>query len=96
MQIVAVMRKYNDGMHWELWDSETGNLVGDYDSEDAALAVVRDALRHHGPAAVAPLTPGAEHDDENGPDDDLPAVLGGHELVARAQQDAPGQASGGT
>ncbi len=43
-------------MHYELWDTETGNLVGEYDSEDAALAVVRDAQRLHGPDALTALT----------------------------------------
>ena len=80
-------------MHWELWDTETGNLVGDYDREDDALAVVRDAFYRLGPAVIAPLALGAEHDDEGGIDDDLPPVLQGQDLVARIQRDPPGQAA---
>jgi len=80
--------------HWELWDTETGNLVGDYDSEDEALAVVRDALRRLGPAAIAPLALGAEHDDEGGVDDDLPPVVQGQDLVARLQHSPAGHADG--
>ena len=81
-------------MHWELWDTETGNLVGDYDSEDEALTVVRDALRRLGPTAIAPLALGAEHDDEGGLDDDLPPVLQGEDLVVRAQDGPAGRAAG--
>lgn len=71
-------------MHWELWDTETGNLVGDYDDEAAALAVVRDVLRRHGSGPLAALALGAEHDDEGGDDAALPPIVGGVELVARA------------
>lgn len=74
-------------MHWELWDTETGNLVGDYDSEDGAPAVVRDALLRLGPAAIAPLAPGAEHDV-------LSPILQGQDLVARLQRGPDGQAAG--
>jgi hypothetical protein len=80
-------------MHWELWDTETGNLVGDYDSEDDALAVVRNALRRLGPAAIASLALGAQHDDERGIDDDLPPVVQGQDLVARVQRGPSGQAA---
>lgn len=31
-------------MHDELWDTESGNRLGDDDTEREALAVVRDAL----------------------------------------------------
>jgi hypothetical protein len=35
-------------MHWELWDTESGNIVNTYPTRDAALTVVREALRRHG------------------------------------------------
>ena len=38
-----------------LWDLDTGNLVGVYDSEPAALAVVRAAITAHGTACIDPL-----------------------------------------
>ena len=76
-------------MHWELWDTETGNLVGDYDTEAEALAVVRAALARHGPDAAAWLALGVEHDDEGGDDAVLPPVLRGTELVARARDTNP-------
>jgi hypothetical protein len=42
-------------MTFALWDLETGNLVGVYASEPEALAVVRAAIREHGPEYVIPL-----------------------------------------
>lgn len=82
-------------MHWELWDTESGNMVGDYDSEADALAVVRDAVRRHGPGVVRTLALGAEHDDEGGDDAVLPPVIQGADLVARAADTPTGQTSTG-
>ena len=77
----------NCRMHFELWDTETANLVGSYDSEAAVLAVVREALRRHGPAVVRALALGAEHD-ETGDDARLPPILAADALLARvAAQD---------
>ena len=45
---------------YELWDGETRNLLGTYPSEEAALAVVRNTVRKHGPGAVASLFLGRE------------------------------------
>ena len=75
-------------MHWELWDTESGNMVGDYATEAEALTVVRNALRQHGSSVVATLALGAEHDDEAGNDDDLPPVISGQDLAARALGDS--------
>ncbi len=82
-------------MHWELWDTESGNMVGDYASEAEALNVVRDALRRHGSSVVVMLALGAEHDDDAGNDDDLPPVISGQDLVARALGDSSGQVTAG-
>ena len=86
--------RYTSGMHWELWDTESGNMVGDYDSGAEALNVVRDALRRHGSSVVATLALGAEYDDEAG-DDDLPPVISGQDLAVRALGDASGQVPAG-
>jgi hypothetical protein len=83
-------------MHWELWDTESGNMVGDYDSEAEALAVVREAVRRHGPGVVATLALGAEHDDEGGDDATLPPVIHGTQLITRVADSQPGQASSGS
>jgi hypothetical protein len=80
-------------MHWELWDTDSGNMVGDYDTEADALVIVRDAVRRHGPAVAATLALGAEYDDEAGSDDELPSVLSGGELIARAERAASGHAA---
>ena len=37
---------------YELWDGETGNLIGAYASEQEALAAVSDAVHRYGPAAT--------------------------------------------
>jgi hypothetical protein len=84
------------GMHWELWDTESGNMVGDYDSEAEALAVVREAVRRHGPSVANTLALGAEFEDEGGDDADLPPVVQGAELVARVADSSSGQASSGS
>ncbi len=42
-------------MTFALWDLEAGNLVGVYDSEAAALGVVREAIEAHGSRYVAAL-----------------------------------------
>lgn len=79
-------------MLYELWDTQTGNLVGEYESEAAALAVVRGALSRYGPDVAAWLALGAEHDGEGGDDALLPTVLSGPELLARAQAGGDGAA----
>jgi hypothetical protein len=39
-------------MHFELWEISTGNAIGDYQTESAALAVVRETARADGRSAV--------------------------------------------
>jgi hypothetical protein len=36
---------------YELWDTESGNLIADYDDEDAALRAVRAGVNDEGPAS---------------------------------------------
>lgn len=80
-------------MHWELWDTESGNMVGDYPTEADALTIVRDAVRRHGTAVAATLALGAEYDEEGVADDDLPPVLHGDELISRAHGERPGESA---
>ena len=40
-------------MWYELWDSETGNRVGKYPTEDAALRAVLEEIRRYGRDAQA-------------------------------------------
>ena len=39
-------------MHYELWEISTGNAIGDYATDLAAFAVVRDTMLAHGRASV--------------------------------------------
>lgn len=42
-------------MIYELWDMKTVNLVVSYENEAEALAVVREAVAHHGESYVEGL-----------------------------------------
>jgi hypothetical protein len=71
-------------MTFALWDLETGNLVGAYDSVEAALAVVRRAIQTHGPAYVDPLALVRENSRGRSK-----VLAEGAALVEYAQQAAP-------
>jgi hypothetical protein len=45
---------------YELWNTRTGNLVGAFETEDAALAAVRQALEAYGPEYAERLLLGRE------------------------------------
>jgi hypothetical protein len=77
-------------MHWELWALNAGNLIRDYDTEDSALAMVRDLLADGWSADDLGL--GLEFDEgEDGDDARLPPVLYGHALAVRAEERRSGQ-----
>jgi hypothetical protein len=66
-----------------LWDLETGNLVGAYDTEAAALAVVRSSIEQHGrEAAIALALSKESHGHAN-------SVATGLALVERATAALP-------
>jgi hypothetical protein len=65
-------------MWYELWDSETGNRVGKYPTEDAALHAVLEDIRVHGRDSEVVLTLGLLRRD---PDD---LIAEGPALVERA------------
>ncbi len=48
-------------MAYEVWDTETNNMLGGYETEDAALAVLDRALEEHGSDYVASLLLGYEN-----------------------------------
>ena len=50
-------------MAYELWDRETANLVGDYPSQGAALAKVRQTMDQYGRRAVESLALAFEDED---------------------------------
>lgn len=51
-------------MIYELWETETGNLVGTYETEQDALGLVRDTIQCYGAQYVDSLLLGCE--DEKG------------------------------
>ena len=50
-------------MHYELWDLESGNIIGDFESEADALEVVRDLLEANEPDFADFLSLGCNGDD---------------------------------
>jgi hypothetical protein len=64
---------------FELWDTETANLVGAYETEEEALAVVRRAMATHGEQYASGL---ALLKDDDGEEMETLAV--GSALAARA------------
>lgn len=74
-------------MHWELWDVETGNLVGTDDTEGGALALVRELVGKGWPVAALSLIV----EDETQPVEALPPAISGVELgrYAAAAEHAP-------
>lgn len=70
-------------MHYELWALNTANLVGDYDTEPEALAMVRDLLAAGWSAEDLGLA--LELDEGEAEDDaSLPPAIHGGELAAHA------------
>jgi hypothetical protein len=72
------------GVSYELWDLETGNLVGGYATEAAALAVVRRAIARYGRASMATLALARESRGRT------TALAEGEALADRALAAAPG------
>ena len=70
-----------NAMIFELWDTETNNIVGAYESEDAALAAVQATLRAQGVRAVETLLLGRE--DDAG---ESALIAQGHDLVKLAER----------
>lgn len=68
-------------MFYELMDVESANMVGWYDTEEDALAVVRSALDRFGPDSVMSLALATSDEDGNGE-----LVASGADLIQRARQ----------
>lgn len=67
-------------MFYELWDLDSGNIIGDFDSEADALQVVRDLLEVNEPDFADALSLGW-----NGDDGAFAIVAEGAALAERAQ-----------
>ncbi|MPZ13659.1 MAG: hypothetical protein GEU73_04425 [Chloroflexi bacterium] len=48
---------------YELWQSETRNLMGSFETEEEAVSLLRRMLRAHGPTYVQHIVLGYEDDD---------------------------------
>lgn len=68
---------------YELWETDSANLVGSYPSQDDALAVVSDAVQSLGKAAAATLVLTREVDDRT------EVIASGEHLVELAASIAP-------
>ncbi len=71
-------------MQWELWDAESGNLIGWRESEVDALALVRELVGKGWPAEALSLAA----EDDALPAEVLPLAVTGSELVRRAEESA--------
>jgi hypothetical protein len=68
-------------MYYELWDFASANMIGDYATEEEALAVIRGAVAEHGPAVVMALALGESDEHGNGR-----MIASGPDLIERAQR----------
>ena len=70
-------------MGYELWETQTGNLVASFSHERDALTLVRDAMRQHGQDYA--MTLALLREDEAG---HITAVAQAGDLIERAQSPA--------
>lgn len=75
-------------MIYDLWDSESGNVVGTFDTKEDALSVVRQALAKHGSEYVETLLFGQQ--DSRGR---TKAIARGKKLVQIALEEAPARSA---
>ena len=68
---------------FELWDSESANLVGTYHTKSEALEILRHALTKHGPEGISGLVLSEEGNTE----ESLTVIAAGDELVRLAQRE---------
>jgi hypothetical protein len=78
-------------MHYELWALDTGNLIDTPESEDEALALVRELLTDGWSAGDLAL--GVRPDESEPPEVVLPPPLTGAELATRAEASEAAQSS---
>jgi hypothetical protein len=70
-------------MAYQLWETESANLVGSYATKDAALAIVRESAQTYGADSVATLL--LLHESASGR---LKKIADGSALVALAANSA--------
>ncbi len=67
---------------FELWDTEDSNLIGTFESEAAALRVIRSAIQQFGPDAMSSVALGCESQSGR-----MVPVAVGSDLVRRASEE---------
>ncbi len=71
---------------YELWNIASGNRVGEFESQDEALASVRRTMHQHGASMIETLALGYENEDEDGEGE---VIACGADLAALAQPRIP-------
>jgi hypothetical protein len=71
-------------MVYQIWDTETANMVGAFQSLHEAFRAVQDAVDHHGAAYVH--TWGLEREDDSGA---IEVIAEGEALAAMARAHIP-------
>ena len=71
---------------YELWETESGNLMASFGSEGAALAAVASLVREYGPSSVATVALARLDDEDEGCE--MTRLAAGDELLARIGQAA--------
>lgn len=77
-------------MHWELWDTGSGNLIESFSSEEDGLMGIRELLAINEPSFIDDLALGAVWDECESAANPLPPTLEGEALVARLRAPADG------
>jgi hypothetical protein len=70
-------------MHWQLWDTESANLVETFATEAEALQGVRELLAVNRPDLIDELVLGAMYDEGESQEIELPPALDGAALRSR-------------
>ena len=69
---------------YELWETQSGNLMASFESEAEALRAIVARARRHGPASVDSIALVQVNDaDEDG---EMVTVASGEDLLVRAEQ----------
>jgi hypothetical protein len=76
---------------YELWETESGNLMASFATQAEALAAVSKRAERHGPESVATLTLVSVDDADD--DGDIATLASGSELLERARLSASASTS---
>jgi hypothetical protein len=75
---------------YELWETQSGNLMASYERESEALRAVADRARRHGPESITSIA--LVQIDEADEDGEMVTLATGADLLARAAtRESPGR-----